>query len=78
MCFQLMQSHMEEIKDNNWTPFCEELRFKFEQCCRGGGGEDDPLIIGNFTSVLALAPLATQCWTTGYADTVRFLREHDS
>ena len=73
--FQLLQSHNNEINNGNWEKFFEALRFKFEQFCRGGGDENDPVIIGRFTSMMPLNMLANQYWVEGFTETVKYIKE---
>lgn len=73
--FQLLQSHNDEISNGNWEKFFEALRFKFEQFCRGGGGENDPVIIGDFFSMTPLMMLANQYWLEGFTETVKYIND---
>jgi len=75
--FQLIQSHNEEISNGNWKNFFEALQFKFEQFCRGGGGENEPVIIGNFSSMVPLRGLTIQYWSNGFTETVKFLKTQE-
>lgn len=74
--FKLLQSHNED-GIGNWEKFFEALQIEFEQFCRGGGGENDPFIIGNFTSMMPLRLLATQYWMNGFIKTFEFLKRQD-
>lgn len=73
---RLIQSH-DEISDGDWKKFFEALHFKFEQFCRGGGGQNEPVIIGGFTSMVPLRMLATQYWSNGFTKTVELLKIQD-
>lgn len=75
--FELMRSHDREIRNNDWENLVKELQFGFEQYCRGGGGKDDPLVLGKFSSMIPLGSLAVTGWTIGYVKTVVLLGEHD-
>ncbi len=73
--FLLLQSHNEEICRGNWENFFEDLQFKFEQFCRGGGDEEECIFIGSFTSMVPLKFLATQYWVEGFTNTVKYIDE---
>lgn len=75
--FRLLQSYNEEISNSNWEKFFEALRFEFEQFCRGGGDEHDPVIIGDFFSMTPLMIIACQYWKEGFIQTVKYLKEND-
>jgi hypothetical protein len=73
--FQLLQSHNEEISNNNWEKFFEALQFEFEQFCRGGGDYKKRIIIGRFTSMMPLMMLANQYWSYGFIETAKYIKE---
>lgn len=74
--FHLIQSHKITMSRDSLEEFFEALQFKFVQFCRGGGDENEPLIIGSFASWLPLGILASQYWVKGFTDTVGYIDEH--
>ncbi len=76
--FQLLQSHNEEISNGNWEKFFKALQFEFEQFCRGGGGENEPVIItGDFFSKIPLMMLTSQYWVEGFTKTAEYLKTQE-
>jgi len=75
--FKLLQSHLDEIQRGEWKKFFERLRFEFEQYCRGGGNEDDPVIVGSFFSQVPLWLLSSHYWSEGFTWTFKYLVENE-
>ena len=73
--FELLSSHFDTIKHGDWKEFIEALQFKFEQLCRGGGGENDPVIIGDFYSMMPLRILASHFWLEGFVETFKYVTQ---
>lgn len=74
---QLLSSHADTIRKGDWGEFLKDLGFRFEQFCRGGGGENGPFMIGDFFSTTPLMMLANQYWSNGFTKTVEFLKTQE-
>jgi hypothetical protein len=72
---KLVMSHLDEIHKEDWGNFCESLQFKFVQFCRGGGGENDPFILGDFFVDMQLWNLSTEYWVNGFTETAAYIKE---
>jgi hypothetical protein len=75
--FTILKSHSNEINGGDWGGFNDELRFKFEQFCLGGGGENDPISNGSFRAMMPLAILAKESWIHAFMGTLKFVKESD-
>ena len=73
--FQLLNSHIAGVwESGDWSNYLEALAFHFEQFCRGrGGGENDPIVIGSFWSMIPLRWLASYYWTEGFIKTTEYV-----
>jgi hypothetical protein len=73
--FQLFKSHSEQIRsDGKWDTFMQDLAYRFEQFCKGGGNDGDPLIsIGGFFGMVPLMFLAPTCWSESFVKTVEYI-----
>ena len=71
--FQLVQSHLDEFHRGEWDKFFERLWFEFEQFCRGGGGQNDPIIIGPWFTLLPMKFLSGHYWSESFMWTFEYL-----
>ncbi len=77
--FKILQSHTDTINhDGDWKEFFHDLGCRFDQFAHGGGGENDPLIIGDFfTSMMPLMSLASQYWNEGFTKTIEYFKTQE-
>ena len=73
--YKLVISHLDEIHKLKWKEFSLALNLKFEQFCRGGGGENDPLIISDAFSNIPLWILSAEYWENGFIETAAYIDE---
>jgi hypothetical protein len=75
--FEVFKFHLGEIQGGVWDKFMNDLALRFEQFCRGGGGKGDPVIIGDFFSMMPLLTLASNCWTKSFIETFKYIKNLD-
>jgi len=75
--FQLVQSHIDEFHRGKLDQFLHRLSFEFEQFCRGGGGQNDPIVIGEWFALLPLPYLSCRYWSESFMWTFKYLIENE-
>jgi hypothetical protein len=75
--FQLVQSHLDEFHRGEWNKFFEILLFEFEQFCRGGGEQNDPIIIGSCFPLIPMKFLSGHYWSESFMWTFKYLIESE-
>ena len=75
--FQLVQSHLDEFHRGKLEQFLKRLSFEFEQFCRGGGGQNDPIIIGAWFALLPMSYLSCRYWSESFMWTFEYLIKNE-
>lgn len=70
---QLINSHFDELEKGDSNEFTQDFHWWFDQFCRGGGGDDDPHIVGGFRCRMAVTMLATHYWAEGFGKTLEYV-----
>jgi hypothetical protein len=75
--FEVFKFHLGEIQRGVWDKFMNDLGLRFEQFCRGGGAKGEPVIIGDFFSMMPLLTLASNYWTKSFIESFKYIKNLD-
>lgn len=70
----LVRYYNDQIRRGNFEKFAHSLATMFDQFCRGGGEDGSPFVIGNIFSMMHIVRLSSQCWATGFLNTLDYLK----